>query len=327
LKVCVYGAGGIGGVIAARLALSGVETAIVARGEHLAAIQASGLTYQTPQGTEVIPIAASDDPAALGPQDVVISAVKAHQIPAVARRMLPLLGRDTAVVYAINGIPWWYFRKSGGPWNDRRLARLDPGDVLWNEVGVDRTIGCVVNLPSAVTAPGVVRYEGGNNRLALGEVNDSPSSRLSALAEALTTAGFTIETHRPIRFEVWNKLALIMVSSPLSVLIGRPARLAQSDSRLRDVARNAWLEVIAIAAAYGIKLDGDVEAKLSAWSGAGSHRPSILQDLDRGRPLEIDPQITVPVELAHDAGVPVPTLDLLARLMRARARAAGLYGR
>lgn len=326
MKICVYGAGAIGGVIAARLALSGVETSVVARGAHLAALQANDLTFHTPKGTEVVPIAAAGDPAELGPQDVVIVAVKAHQIPAIAGPMQALLGPDTAVVYAINGIPWWYFRRAGGQWNDRRLERLDPGGVLWDAVGVDRTIGCVVNLPATVIAPGVIHYEGGNNRLALGELDDSQTPRLAALAGALRTAGLDIDTHRPIRFEVWNKLALILVASPLAVLTGAPPRDSLSDGALRDVARSTWLEANAIAAAYGFALDADIDGRLDGWAkGGGNHKPSILQDLEAGRQLEIDAQINVPVALAHDAGVPVPTLDLLSAFMRARARAAGVY--
>ena len=325
MRICVYGAGAIGGVIAARLALSGADTSIVARGAHLDAVRARGLTFRTPEGSEVLPIAATDDPAELGPQDVVIAAVKAHQLPAIARPLQALLGPDTAVVYAINGIPWWYFHKAGGRWGERRLERLDPGGVLWDEVGVERTIGCVVNLPGTVSEPGVVHYEGGNNRLALGELDDSQSTRLLAIADALRAAGLDIDTHRPIRQEVWNKLVLIIVSSPLSVLTNLPVGRSLSDPALRDIARKAWTEANAIAAAYGFDLDPDVDRKLDGWSRAGNHRPSILQDLDRGRPMEIDAQITVPVALAHEAGVPVPTLDMLSTLMRARGRAAGLY--
>ncbi len=198
--------------------------------------------------------------------------------------------------------------------------------MLWDAVGVERTIGCVVNLPATVAAPGVVHYEGGNNRLALGELDDSQSPRLLALADALRNAGLNIDTHRPIRFEVWNKLTVIMVASPLSILTGTPVQLSMSDAEMRQVAHNAWTEANAVAAAYGVTLDTDIDAILDGWArAAGDHRPSILQDLDKGRPMEIDAQVTVPVELAHDAGVPTPTLDLLAGLMRARARTAGLY--
>ena len=325
MKVCIYGAGAIGGVIAARLASSGVDTSVVARGAHLAAIREKGLIFQTPEGSRAIAITASDVPSELGPQDVVIAAVKAHQLPPIARPMQALLGPDTAVIYALNGIPWWYFHRAGGKWNDRRLERLDPGGVLWNEVGVDRTIGCVVNLPAAVTAPGVVHWEGGNNRLALGELDDSQSPRLLAIADALRAAGMNIDTHRPIRFEVWNKLALIIVASPLAILMNMPPGAGMSDPVLREAARKLWTEANAIAAAYGFELDPDIDRRLDGWSRADSHRPSILQDFDSGRRIEIDAQIVAPTELAHAAGVPVPTLDLFAALMRARARSAGLY--
>ena len=325
MKVCVYGAGSIGGVIAARLALNGVETSVVARGPHLAAIKANGLRFETPEGSRVVRIAATDNPADLGPQDVVIAAVKAHQTPAIARPMQALLGPDTMVSYAVNGLPWWYFRKAGGKAEGRRLERLDPGGVLWDEVGVDRTIGCVVNLPATVPEPGVVHWEGGNNRLALGELDDAQSPRLLALADMLRAAGMDIDTHRPIRYEMWNKLVRIMVASPITILTAMPAAPALRDPAVREVAASLCREAIAVAAAYGTALDIDVEGELDKWTNGGNHRPSILQDLDAGRPMEIDPQITVPVELAHDAGVPVPTLDMTAGLMRARARAAGLY--
>ncbi|MEX0852666.1 MAG: 2-dehydropantoate 2-reductase [Bauldia sp.] len=326
MKVCIYGAGAIGGTIAARLALSGVEPSIVARGAHLAAIKAKGLRFDTPQTSRDVRIAATDDPATLGPQDVVIAAVKAHQLPALARPLRHLLNPGTMVVYAVNGIPWWYFHKAGGQWDGRRLERLDPGGVLWDEVGVDRTIGCVVNLPGVVTEPGVVRYEGGNNRLALGELGGEQSPRLTALAEMIRAAGIQIDTHRPIRFEVWNKLVVIMVASPIAILTAMPTGPAIRDPATREVARRCWQEANAVAAAFGFELDADIDARLDQWAKGGHHRPSILQDLDAGRPLEIDPQITVPLHLAHDAGVLVPTLDMLAGLMRARARAAGLYG-
>ncbi len=326
MKVCVYGAGAIGGVIAARLALNGVETSVVARGPHLAAIKAKGLRFDTPEGSKTVKIAASDNPADLGPQDYVISAVKAHQTPATAGPMKHLLKDETAIIYAVNGIPWWYFRKEGGKSADKRLERLDPGGALWEGVGVDRTIGCVVNLPATVSEPGVIHWEGGNNRLALGELDDAQSPRLIAIADALRAAGMSVDTHRPIRWEVWNKLVLIMVSSPLSILTDMPSGPATRDPAVREIARKAWQEANAIAAAFGAELDPNIDEKLDSWSKSTSkHRPSILQDLDNGRPMEIDPQVTVPLELGHEAGVLSPTLDMLAALMRARARAAGLY--
>jgi 2-dehydropantoate 2-reductase len=325
MKVCVYGAGSIGGVIASRLALAGVETSVVARGDHLAAIKANGLTFVTPDGRRVAKVAAAGDPAELGPQDAVITAVKGHQLPAIAEPMLALLHPETVVVYALNGLPWWYFHKEGGRWGERQIERLDTGGRLWNGVGVDRAIGCVINLPAKVDAPGVVHWEGGNNRLALGELDGAETPRLARIAETLRAAGIAIDTHRPIRFEVWNKLVLNMTASPLSILTASPLGAVIGDPGIRTVAKSIWLEGIAIADALGIALDRDVDEKIDRWGHGTRHRPSILQDLDRGRSLEIDPQLTVPIELAHELGVSVPTLDLVAGLLRARARAAGVY--
>ncbi len=198
--------------------------------------------------------------------------------------------------------------------------------MLWDEVGVDRTIGCVVNIPGTVSAPGVVHYEGGNHRLALGELDDEQSPRLLAIADMLRQSGLTIDTQRPIRFEMWNKLALIMVSSPIAILTAMPTGEAMTDPAVQALAKTTAEEARAVAAAFGFTLDAGARFTPGRRATGGGHRPSILQDLDAGRPMEIDPQITVPLELAHELGVPVPTLDLVAGLMRARARAAGLYG-
>jgi len=325
MKVCIYGAGAIGGVVGARLALNGVETSVVARGPHLAAIRENGLTIVEPDGRRTVKVAASDNPADLGPQDYVIAGVKAHQLPAIADMMAPLLHEETAVSYAVNGIPWWYFHNEGSKWAEHRIEKLDPGGHLWDKIGVDRTIGCVVNLPAEIIEPGVVHWEGGANRLAFGETDGSKSSRLSALADAVQASGTETSIEHPIRYEVWNKLALILVSSPIAILTGAPPSASVGDPAVREVARKAGLESFAIAAAYGQKLDRDIDTILDRWSRAGNHRPSILQDFEAGKAIEIDPQVTVPLDMAHDAGVPVPTLDTVAGLMRARARNAGVH--
>ena len=324
MKVCVYGVGAIGGVIAARLALNGVETSVVARGPHLAAIRERGLRLDTPEGSSVVNVTASDDAAALGVQDVVIAAVKAHSLPSIARGLSKLLRSDTSVVYAINGLPWWYFYKAVGKNEGRRIERLDPGGALWNLVGVERTIGCVVSLPSEVNEPGVIHYEGGNNRLALGELGGEQSSRLLEIAAALRNSGFTIDHRRPIREEVWRKLVHKIGASPIVVLTaGSPAR-SFDDAGIRVIARALYSEAFALAAAYGFPQNGNIDAFVDRRRHI-VHRPSILQDLEAGRSMEIDPQLTVPIELAREAGVAVPTLEMLSALVRARARTAGLY--
>ena len=324
MKVCIYGAGAVGGVIASRLALSGAETAVIVRGPHLEAIRRNGLRFDSPEGSRLAKVAASDDPADFGPQDLVIAAVKAHQLPAIARGLVKLLRADTPVVYAINGIPWWYFRKVGGPDEGRRIERLDPGGELWDLVGVDRTIGCVVNLGGSVPSPGVVDNPNGSKRLALGELGGEQSDRLRDVAAVLRSGGLTVDIERPIRHEMWNKLVLNITTTPISVLTSAPpGQASAADAGIKTIARMCCEEAYAIAAAYGAPRDREVDAIIDSLNA--THRPSILQDLDLGRAMEIDPQLTVPIEMAHAAGVAVPTLDMLAALVRARARVAGLY--
>lgn len=321
----MYGAGAIGGVVAARLAQNGVATSVVARGAHLAAIREQGLHFHTPEGATVVRLPATDDPATLGPQDVVICAVKAHQLAAIARPLTRLLHDKTAVVYALNGLPWWYFYRAGGEFDGRRLERLDPGGALWDTVGIERTIGCVINMPCTVTAPGEVHFDGGPNRLALGEPSGEKTDRLDAIAETLAACGIDIETHRPIREEVWTKASRLMATSPIALLTASETAAVVSDPTLRALTRLGWEEAIAIAAAFGVSVDVNIEAALDRMTGLVGHRASIVQDLDAGRPIEIDAQIVAPLELAHEAAVPVPTLDMLAALTLARVRAAGLY--
>lgn len=324
MKICVYGAGAIGGVIAARLALSGVTVSVIARGAHLAAIRDGGLRLEVAGKTVVAEVKASDDPGALGPQDVVIAAVKAHQLPGIAEGLTRLLNERTAVVYAVNGIPWWYFHKAGGPNGEKRIALLDPGSHLWERVGVDRTIGCIINFPASVPAPGSVRHGGGNNRIALGELDGSQSPRLGEIAARLREAGFAVDTHRPIREEVWAKLAHVVTVSSIAVLTCAPSALAFPDPAIQQLAHTLYSEIFAIAAAYGSPTDADIKALVAGHRSP--NKPSMLQDLEAGRPMEIDPQITVPVELAREAGVAVPMLEAILGLVRVRATRAGLYG-
>ena len=324
MKICVYGAGAVGGVIAARLALSGASVSVVARGEHLNAIRETGLRLETSDSIDVVRVTASDEPGALGRQDVVIAAVKAHQLPDIVGGLTTLLNEGTAVIYAVNGMPWWYFHNATGPSNERRLPALDPGGRLWDQVGVGRTIGCIINFPAAVISPGSVRQGGGNNRIALGELGGEQSLRLADIAAALRSAGFVVDTHRPIREEVWTKLAHVMVASTIAVLTSAPPGIAFSDAAIRDLARKIYGEAFDIAAAHGYPGSGNIDA-LIAGQQRSTNKPSMLQDLEAGRPMEIDPQLTVPIALAHDARVRVPILDVLLGLIRARASHAGLY--
>lgn len=322
MKVCVYGAGAIGGLIAARLSLAGVETSLVARGPNLEAVRKNGLRVISPEKIPVARIAASDEPADLGPQDLVVVAVKANQLSTVVAGLKKLLHADTLIVYALNGIPWWFFYRFGGPRDGKRIDRLDPAGRLWDEIGIHRTLGCVVNLGASVSAPGVIDNQGGSKLLALGAPDGRQSPRLMETVSALRRGGFVVDAERPIRDYVWAKLARNITAQPLAVLTSAPPGQAVRDPAVRVLAQGICQEACWIGAAYGApRLDvAGIVGTLS------SHRPTLLRDLDNSRPMEIDALLMAPLDLAHDAGIPVPALEMVAGLVRARARAAGLYG-
>ncbi len=324
MKVCVFGAGAIGGHLAGRLARGGAVVSAVARGEHLLAIQADGLRVQAPDADMHARIQASADPAALGPQDAVIVAVKAPALPQVAAAIGPLLRPDTAVAFVMNGIPWWYYHGHGGAEDGQRLPRLDPGGAVWDAVGPDRAVGGVVYSACTVTAPGVVHVESARSRLVLGEPCGPALPRTEALAEALRAGGLQVDVTDRIRDAVWAKLLLNLGGGPLGVLTGCAPRRFYAEEAIRDATRRVVAEGAAVARAMGCDVAPDVEGQIR--NGAqSSHRSSILQDLDLGRPMEIDALLSVPLDMARAHGVATPTLDLLAAMVRARAREAGLY--
>ena len=324
VKVCVFGAGAIGGHIAGRLAKGGAEVSVVARGAHLDAIRARGLRVLAPDGTIDARVQASADPAELGPQDAVIVTVKAPALPSVAAGIAPLLRPDTPVAFVMNGIPWWYFHAHGGPHDGRRLPKLDPGDALWRAAGPERAIGGVVYSACTVTAPGEIHVESARNRIVLGEPDGSASPRAEALAGALRAGGLVMEVSGRIRDVVWAKLLLNLGSGPLGVLTGCAPNRFYAEEACRDATRQILAEGAAIAAAMGCPVHPDAGGQVRN-ARKSSHKTSILQDLELGRPMEIDALYGVPLDLARMTGVPTPLLDLLVAMTKARAREAGLY--
>lgn len=323
MKICVYGAGAIGGHIAARLARGGAEVSLVARGAHLAAIQADGLTVHAHDGTHRSHPRASADPRELGPQDAVIVTVKAPALPDVAAGIAPLLGPETAVAFVMNGIPWWYFLGHAGPHRDMRLPAVDPGGALESAVGLARTIGGVVYSASEVVAPGVIHSEHGNIRVILGETDGRISDRAGAISAVLEAGGMPSPVTPDIRLELWAKLLGNLGNGPLCVLSRRGVRDTFADSLLREAGRRSAQEGQAIAAALGVALTEKHVARVAESNMA--HKPSILQDLELGRPMEIDSLFATPLHLARLTGTPTPQLDLLVALVKQVARAAGLY--
>ena len=325
MKICIYGAGAIGGHVAVRLARAGHDVSVVARGAHLAAIQANGLTLELAGERLTAKVAASDDADDLGPQDLVIVTVKAIDPAGLAEGLAPLLGAGTPVVFAQNGIPWWYGHgKDAAALPD--LSRLDPRGALARNVGAARAIGCVIYSPNTVTAPGVIRTPSTTmHRFILGEPNGTVSARVKAIAAAIAPSGFGAEVVADIRPALWAKLLRNTTNGPICTVLGQPIAAIGRDADLCALAKAMAREVVAVAAAYGVPLDVDVEKEFAPAKYTLPHKPSILQDLEAGKPMEIDAIYTIVQDFARHRAVPTPHFDTLVALVRAKARAAGCY--
>ncbi|MFC0408057.1 ketopantoate reductase family protein [Roseomonas elaeocarpi] len=324
MKICVFGAGAIGGHLAARLAKGGAEVSVVARGAYLDAIRTRGLTVRALDGEHHCRPAASADPAELGPQDAVIVTTKAPALTQVAGAIGPLLGPETAVAFVMNGIPWWYFDRHGGELDGRRLPALDPDDAVRRAIGVERTIGGVVHSSCTVVEPGVVEVTNKGSRVILGEPDGSLSNRARAIANLFRGGGILSSVVPDIRAEIWSKLLGNISYGPLCVLSREAGNKTFDDPATVAAAERMMREGFAIAESLGVHFELGMDKRLSML-GASAHKPSILQDLELGRPMEIDALMTVPLELARLRGVETPTLDLLVALTARAAAAAGLY--
>jgi 2-dehydropantoate 2-reductase len=325
MRICVFGAGSVGGYLAAYLARGGAEVSVVARGAHLAAIRANGLTVETPDETLTVRVAASDNPAELGQQDLVLVTVKAPALPNVAATIAPLLDSQTAVAFVMNGIPWWYFHAHGGPLDGRQMKLLDPDGALWRTVGPERAIGAVFWPACSVPSPGVVRLlTGAGAGTVFGEPSNALTPRLQALADAFQAAGLPVTLTQDIRTLIWRKLAFNLSAGPMCVLTETPVLDTHTEPALIDCSGAMLTEAVALATAMGITLNMDIAA-IAETNKRLAHRPSILQDLTSGRPMEIEALYGVPLELARLAGVPTPMLDVLVGLIKVKARARGLY--
>ncbi|AMJ46102.1 2-dehydropantoate 2-reductase [Cereibacter sphaeroides] len=323
MRICIFGAGAIGGYMGAKLAAAGADVSLVARGPHLAAMQARGLTLIEEGGTRTVPVRAASDPAALGPQDYVIVTLKAHSVPAVVPQLSRLLGAEGTLVSGVNGLPWWYFHRHGGPLEGRRLESVDPGGVQWDGLGPDRVLGCVVYPAAEVVEPGAVRHLEGN-RFSLGEPSGEKSDRALRLSEALTAAGLKAPVRPRLRDEIWVKLWGNLSFNPISALTGATLDRLCTDPGTRAVARSMMLEAQAIAERLGVKFPIDVERRIDGGAAVGAHRTSMLQDLEAGRPMEIEALVGSVAELGRIVNLPTPTIDTVLAMVRLRAKVADL---
>jgi len=324
MKICIFGAGAIGGYMGVKLAQAGADVSLVARGPHLAAMQKNGLTLIEEDQTTNVAVTASDNPADLGVQDYIIVTLKAHSVPPVVSKMAPLIGDHTTIVSGVNGVPWWYFHKLGGDLDGTRLASVDPDNAQWDGFGPDRVLGCVVYPAAEVIEPGVIKHIEGN-RFSLGEPDGSKSDRAVALSQALSQAGLKAPVRPKLRDEIWVKLWGNLSFNPISALTHATLDVLCTDEGTRQVARNMMVEAQHIAEALGVKFPIDVDRRIAGGAAVGAHRTSMLQDLDQGRPMEIDALVTSVQELGRVTGIATPTIDTVLALLRLRARSAGLY--
>jgi len=324
MKFCVFGAGAVGGFVGGMVARGGADVSLVARGVHLSALQASGLKIVTPDEEFAVDVPATDRPADLGVQDVVFLSAKAHALTVAAEAMRPLIGPDTVVVSAQNGIPFWYFHAHGGELDGHTLQTVDPGGRIATAIGNERVIGCVITSSNTVEAPGVVRNIG-NRVFALGEPDGSQSGRLAEISALLEAAGLSAPSGGDIRSEVWVKMWGNVSFSPMAVLtMSKLGPLVEGED-LRALGVAIMEEVQTVGEALGIEFTSTIESRLEGTRRVAGHKTSILQDLEAGRPMEVDGITGAVVELGRLVGVETPMIDLIYALMRQRAREAGLY--
>ena len=325
MKICIFGAGAIGGYLAVKLVQAGANVSLIARGPHLAKMKVNGLTLIESDGQRVnVPVTATDNPEDLGPQDYVFVTLKAHSVPPVINKMQPLISEQTTIVSGVNGVPWWYFHNQGGPLEGTRLASVDPDDAQWNGFGPDRVLGCVVYPAVEVIQPGVIKHIEGN-RFSLGEPSGEKSERALALSKVLTAAGLKAPVRPRIRDEIWLKLWGNLSFNPISALTHATLDLLCTDPGTRKIARGMMLEAQEIAEKLGVKFPIDVERRIDGGAAVGPHRTSMWQDLNAGRPMEINALVRAVQELGELTQTQTQTIDTVLALIQLRAKMAGLY--
>ena len=325
MKVCIYGAGAIGGFLGHGLAdVDGVELSLIARGGHLAAMCERGLTLDRDGVRRSVKVRATDDPAELGHQHYVVIGLKAHQAWETAEQMAPLIGPDTVVITCQNGVPWWYFHRLDGPYEGRRLHAVDPEDRQWNAIGPERVVGCVVYPATELSEPGVIKHVYGD-KFSLGEPDGSVSERCRKLSEALQAGGFKAPILEDLRSEIWLKLWGNLCFNPISALTRATLDIVATDPGTRPIADAMMKEAEEIATRLGARFRVTRERRIDGAAKVGAHRTSMLQDLERGRALEIDALVTAVQEMGRIVGVETPTIEIVLGLVSQLGRSQGLY--
>jgi 2-dehydropantoate 2-reductase len=320
--VCIVGAGAIGGLIGTRLAVAGVRTSAIARGATLAALRQHGWRLDTAQGRLTAPVEASDSAAALGVQDLVVIAVKAPALTAVASSLAPLLGPDTLVLPAMNGVPWWFCR--GLPGFEAPLASVDAAGTIERALAFERVIGCVVHAASNVPEPGLVQHRMGQG-LIVGEPGTGLSRRVAGVAQLLARGGFDVTRSADVRQDIWYKLWGNLTMNPVSALTGATLDRLLADPLVRAFCSAAMAEAAAVGARIGCPIDQSPEDRHAVTAKLGAVKTSMLQDVDAGRAIELDAIVGAVHEIGQRVGLPTPNVGALLGLTRLLGRTRGLY--
>jgi 2-dehydropantoate 2-reductase len=318
----VFGAGAIGGFLAARLEAAGTPVSVVARGPHLAAMQADGLVLESGGARTVTHPRAVSDPAAIGPQDYVFLTLKAYSLEPALPQLRPLIGPGTTIVAAVNGIPWWYCHGLPEPFGGRRVRSVDPNGALWEALPPIQTLGCIIYPAAEIAVPGVISHTYGD-RFSLGEPDGTRSQRAEALSRLLIDAGLKAPVRPRLRDELWVKLWGNMAFNPISALTTATLDVITGEPGVRAVARAMMLEGQAVGEALGVRFAIDVDKRIQGGAEVGRHKTSMLQDLELGRPLEVEAILGAVVELAGWVGAPVPISTAVLELTRTRAAMRG----
>jgi 2-dehydropantoate 2-reductase len=323
MKVCIFGAGAIGGYIGAHLArVPGIDVSVVGRGAQLAAIREHGLHVLGPDASFTVKVRATDRPQELGPQDYVFITLKSHQVGPALDGIKSLIGPETTVIPPTTGIPFWYFYGQHGPLANHRLEMLDPGGRQWDVLGPQRTLGCVFWVAAEVESPGLIRHDGAGASFPLGEPDDTISPRLERLATAMREGGMKAPVTTNIRGWLWIKMISSLCWNPVATLGHATLGQVHEHPDAVELVRCMMIEAEDVATALGVELPVGREKRIATTKLASGHKMSMLQDLERGRPLEIDALADSIKTMREIAGVATPTIDLVLTLLKLRAAAA-----
>ena len=324
MKVCIYGAGAIGGYVGAQLSVGGCEVSAIARGATLDALREHGIRLQLKDALVTAQIRAAEDPRELGPQDLVVVAVKTTALVEVASRIQPLLGNGTIVLPAMNGVPWWFFNGFGGGYQGMRIESVDPGGAIREAIPARHVIGCVVHASCSVSAPGIVHH-GAGNRLIVGEPDGKQSERVRDLVAQLVRAGFDATTSNCIQADVWYKLWGNMTMNPVSAITGATCDRILDDPLVSGFCLAIMREAAAIGAKIGCPISQSGEDRNAVTRQLGAFKTSMLRDVEAGRPVELDALVSAVREIGEKTGTATPNIDALLGLARLHARTRDLY--